>query len=207
MSHHGILKILFEDSHIIAVNKASNILSVQGKPNQILKPRYEQWKDIIHNVYNSKRLPTSENTILKTIINYDSIPRTKQKFISFLSKISKHSNLELHEKIWNELLIADFDFNRHITSLKPSQDISVPEILEEKMGHRIYHVHRLDLETSGVILYAKSSQAASNLMKQFQSRMIHKTYMAKVIGLVPLDLKKIELPIRPDYENRPRQVC
>ena len=43
-------------------------------------------------------------------------------------------------------------------------------------------------------------------MQQFRERSILKTYLAKVVGLVPFDLEKIELAIRPDFNNRPKQV-
>ena len=69
-------------------------------------------------------------------------------------------------------------------------------------------VHRLDYETSGIILVAKSLAFYKALQKQFASRTIEKKYVALLEGPLPLDQGKIELPLRVDLYNRPRQlVC
>ena len=69
-------------------------------------------------------------------------------------------------------------------------------------------VHRLDYETSGVVLVAKSLAIYTALQKQFTSRSIEKKYVA-LLEAPPLVVKgKIELPLRVDLYNRPRQmVC
>jgi 23S rRNA pseudouridine1911/1915/1917 synthase len=56
-------------------------------------------------------------------------------------------------------------------------------------------VHRLDRDTTGIILVAKSELALWRLGKQFEHRKIHKTYTAIVHGLVPLDEDVIDCPI------------
>ena len=214
------LKILFEDSHIVAVDKIANVLSVQGKKTDASKRRrYLEWKDIILSIYNSNRLSPEEMNSLRPLIDYNSLPRQREKFLNLLNRVNgktKHYNdsninippvsLALHEKIWNEIASTDYNITRKETLSKPMNDVSVPEMLEEACGHRIYHVHRLDMETSGVILYAKTSQAASHMMKQFRERLVHKTYIAKVHGFVPKDLTSIELALSADLNNRPKQV-
>lgn len=56
-------------------------------------------------------------------------------------------------------------------------------------------VHRLDKDTSGVIVVAKSDQAYWSLAKQFSAHTINKTYLALVHGIVKKDEGKIDVPI------------
>lgn len=56
-------------------------------------------------------------------------------------------------------------------------------------------VHRLDRDTTGIMLLAKSEQALWRLGRQFELRLVHKTYMAIVHGHMPLDEDVIDLPI------------
>lgn len=80
-------------------------------------------------------------------------------------------------------------------------------------------VHRLDRDTSGVILVARSDQAHAMLAKQFASRSIEKEYFALVAGRPPLDRDLIDCPIgfhphiremmairRHDPQSRPAQT-
>ena len=69
-------------------------------------------------------------------------------------------------------------------------------------------VHRLDLATSGLMLIAKTSAVHKNLQSQFIKRSIQKRYVALLDGLLPHDQGTIDLPLRVDLDDRPRQmVC
>ena len=69
-------------------------------------------------------------------------------------------------------------------------------------------VHRLDYETSGIILVAKTLDIYKALQKQFTSRTVKKKYVAILKRSISLDYGKIDLPLRGDLYNRPRQlVC
>jgi len=88
---------------------------------------------------------------------------------------------------------------------------SLQEWLSATLGIGIYSVHRLDMDTSGVMVYAKTPECASALQKQFEEHTVRKTYKARVSG-VPSFGKfsenasgSIELPLSPDYDERPRQ--
>ena len=71
---------------------------------------------------------------------------------------------------------------------------------------RCHSVHRLDMDTSGVMIFAKTSAAAVNIRKQFEEHSVRKTYMAKVLLSREIMTKGvIELPLSPDYDERPRQ--
>lgn len=78
-------------------------------------------------------------------------------------------------------------------------------------------VHRLDMDTSGIIVLAKNADAESSLKKQFEGHSVRKTYLARLspadksryaAGIPELkagDKGRIELPLAPDYDERPRQ--
>jgi len=69
-------------------------------------------------------------------------------------------------------------------------------------------VHRLDRDTSGVMLFALTPQAQRHLGLQFERRQLRKTYVARVSGQVADDSGRVDLPMTVDWPNRPRQkVC
>ena len=67
-------------------------------------------------------------------------------------------------------------------------------------------VHRLDMATSGLMLVAKTQEVHQNLQAQFKNRTVCKRYVAWLDGIVEKKEGHIELPLRPDPEDRPRQV-
>ena len=88
--------------------------------------------------------------------------------------------------------------------------ISAMEILSKSHGD-LHVIHRLDMDTSGVILYARTPEAAVCLQKQFENHTVSKTYQARLsaadegIKLNAGDKGDIRLPLCPDYDERPRQ--
>ena len=62
-------------------------------------------------------------------------------------------------------------------------------------------VHRLDRDTSGVVILAKTPEVQSYLRKQFQDRTTHKTYYAVVEGRPKLDKARVDLPISRDLKR------
>ncbi|MGR3501906.1 pseudouridine synthase [Pseudaestuariivita sp.] len=69
-------------------------------------------------------------------------------------------------------------------------------------------VHRLDRDTSGVMIFALTLHAQRHLGLQFEKRQTRKTYVARVAGVVVEDKGTIDLPLIVDWPNRPRQkVC
>lgn len=67
-------------------------------------------------------------------------------------------------------------------------------------------VHRLDMFTSGIMVFAKTAAAHRALSIQFEKRTVYKTYLALVEGSVAGDNGKIRLAFRLDPDNRPHQV-
>jgi RluA family pseudouridine synthase len=70
-------------------------------------------------------------------------------------------------------------------------------IANEQLGSRVFVVHRIDLETSGVVLFAKHAEAHRELCRQFAAHEVEKKYWALVQGEVQNDEQTIDLPLSP----------
>lgn len=69
-------------------------------------------------------------------------------------------------------------------------------------------VHRLDRDTSGVMVFAQTPHAQRHLGLQFEKRTTRKTYVARVWGHLEPKTGSVDLPLIVDWPNRPRQmVC
>lgn len=69
-------------------------------------------------------------------------------------------------------------------------------------------VHRLDRDTSGVMVFALTAHAQRHLGLQFEKRQTRKTYVARVWGRLEPKTGTVDLPLTVDWPNRPRQmVC
>lgn len=114
----------------------------------------------------------------------------------------------------------------HIIGIsKPSGMPSVPgldgkesalEWINHKYSSRLHAVHRLDMDTSGVIVFTKDEKTAIDLRKQFEEHSIKKTYRARLDHIQESQIAvqktfrkgetgEIVLPLSPDYDERPRQ--
>lgn len=81
---------------------------------------------------------------------------------------------------------------------------SVESLLRERYGE-VYIVHRLDMDTSGLMVVALKTEAYHHLQRQFLARSIYKRYIALLDGIVE-GRGTISLPLRPDLDDRPRQL-
>lgn len=102
---------------------------------------------------------------------------------------------------------------------KPAEFLSVPAKYEAPSVYSMLRekypnakgpmmVHRLDLSTSGVMVFAKTMQAYHSLQEQFLKRTVKKRYVALLDGVVASSEGIIDLPLRVDLDNRPHQlVC
>ena len=115
-----------------------------------------------------------------------------------------------------EILFEDEDL---LVINKPNELLSVPgKEIEDSVYFRMkleypeatgpLIVHRLDMSTSGLMLIAKSKEAYVYLQRQFIKRSVKKRYVALLNGLLKEDKGIIDLPLRLDINDRPRQlVC
>ncbi|MGY3689356.1 pseudouridine synthase [Vibrio coralliilyticus] len=102
---------------------------------------------------------------------------------------------------------------------KPSGLLSVPgKTIKDSAYTRLqqrypdvegpFVIHRLDMATSGLLVFALTKRANKSLQKQFISRSVQKRYVALLEGEVNQTSGQIELPMRGDPDDRPRQlVC
>ncbi|MDO5621692.1 MAG: pseudouridine synthase [Paracoccus sp. (in: a-proteobacteria)] len=67
-------------------------------------------------------------------------------------------------------------------------------------------VHRLDLDTSGVMVFALTPHAQRHLSRQFEERRTKKTYVARLAGRLEPRTGRVDLPLIVDWPNRPRQM-
>ncbi len=65
----------------------------------------------------------------------------------------------------------------------------------------VWLAHRLDQDTSGVLIIARNSHAAESLNRQFEKRLIYKEYLSIVYGVLPNFQGKIELPLQKDCSS------
>ena len=100
---------------------------------------------------------------------------------------------------------------------KPEGVLSVPGKSEEQSIYSLLRarypeatgplvVHRLDMATSGLLLAAKAQEVHRHLQAQFENRSIKKRYIALLDGILPEEEGVIDLPICPDYLDRPRHM-
>ena len=93
----------------------------------------------------------------------------------------------------------------------PGKDPSLADCLEARVQARhpdrpaTKVVHRLDKDTSGLIVLAFDKAALGALGSQFEHRKVEKYYVARVAGDIEEDEGLIDLPLATDWENKPRQ--
>src|SRR5690606_37349035 len=76
----------------------------------------------------------------------------------------------------------------------------------DRVSPNLRVVHRLDMATSGLMVFARHKQAQANLQRQFEQRLVGKRYCAHVWGQPPAAQGEINLALRCDWPNRPRQM-
>lgn len=85
------------------------------------------------------------------------------------------------------------------------QAAHIKSILEPTFGP-LWIVHRLDKETSGVLVLARSAEAHRRLNDQFVAHQVIKRYHALVIGAPDWEQHTVRLPLRPDGDRHHRTV-
>ena len=103
-----------------------------------------------------------------------------------------------------------------IVAVKPAGLLSVPgrgpdkaDCLQSRLAERfgeVLTVHRLDMETSGLIAFARTPEAQAELSRAFRERAVEKRYVAHVAGVPAERSGEIDLPLITDWPNRPRQT-
>ena len=136
-----------------------------------------------------------------------------------LQGIELNENLLLKQNSTVEELEILYQDNDLVVINKPEEFLSVPGIeIKDSVYLRIKHqfplatgpiiVHRLDMSTSGILVLALNKESHKLLQQQFIKRKVQKRYIALLDGNVERDNGFIDLPLRVDLDDRPRQmVC
>ncbi|MGL5234877.1 MAG: pseudouridine synthase, partial [Empedobacter falsenii] len=136
-----------------------------------------------------------------------------------LQGIELNENLLLKQNSTVEELEILYQDNDLVVINKPEEFLSVPGIeIKDSVYLRIKHqfplatgpiiVHRLDMSTSGILVLALNKESHKLLQQQFIKRKVQKRYIALLDGNIEHDNGFIDLPLRVDLDDRPRQmVC
>lgn len=144
-----------------------------------------------------KKFENISNRTLKQWIQHKRIWVSEKCATHLQQSVKKASSISIKpkDKLINGIPIV-YEDNDILVVLKPAYLLSVDrDKPKEKSLHRIlkdyvqpkriYPVHRLDYEVGGLILFAKTSQARDELKSQFESRLVKRTYLALLEGLLP----------------------
>lgn len=93
----------------------------------------------------------------------------------------------------------------------PARDEAITDSVEARLAQRLPAVrpkvvHRLDMDTSGLLVACKGLEAYRRLQVAFTKRQVEKRYIAWVDGVVSGEQGRIELALRVDLDDRPRQI-
>lgn len=129
-----------------------------------------------------------------------------------LNPVPKNFDYQPPTEPWLTILHADDDI---VVLDKPSGLLTVPgkdPALADSLETRVQAkwptskvVHRLDKDTSGILLMALNKKALGHLGSQFEHRKTEKNYVARVWGEMAEDSGEVDLPLATDWENKPRQ--
>lgn len=76
--------------------------------------------------------------------------------------------------------------------------------LEARLGSRLYVVHRIDRETSGIVVFARSAEAHRELGRAFENRLVKKSYVAFTVGRLASPAGSIELALHDARKGKSR---
>lgn len=134
-----------------------------------------------------------------------------------LEGIELEENLLLKNLGEGKKLKVVYEDESFVVVNKPAELLSVPGIeiqdsvytrLQETMDVEPLIIHRLDMSTSGLLVVAKTKEAHKNIQHQFLKRTVKKRYSALLSKKIEGEEGEINLPLRGDFDDRPRQlVC
>ena len=136
-----------------------------------------------------------------------------------LEGIETDPNPMLENTAFGQVLETIYEDDAIVIINKPAEFLSVPgKNVQDSVQFRLQlkypdatgplTVHRLDMSTSGLMLIAKTKEHHEFLQRQFIKRKVKKRYIAVLDGIVENDEGIIDLPLRVDLNDRPRQlVC
>jgi tRNA pseudouridine32 synthase/23S rRNA pseudouridine746 synthase len=139
---------------------------------------------------------------------------------SAISSVNTSRSVNTRSTVYQPPVNHGLDFlyrDAHLLVLeKPSGLLSVPgrgPAHRDSLSARVQNefpdaliVHRLDMDTSGILVMARNKEVQRNLCRLFQERRVMKRYIAVVEGHMLHDQGEVDLPLLMDWPNRPRQI-
>lgn len=216
---------MHHDEQCLVMHKPANMLSVPGR--QMLDTMREQnnasgahsrvlqWTAVIQAVredlQQQQELLQPQHgaalQVLQKVKVLENVPRKEKLLLQYMKRTMKVTDPDLQACIWSLLHAQDVSMWQPKLEDIPPPLVSAYDVARYAAGGgSVFAVHRLDMETSGVLLFAKTSEASAHLSAQFAGRETKKRYLAEVSGVVSPALQKISHKIRPDLTRRPWQM-
>ncbi|KAJ1442288.1 pseudouridine synthase [Ochromonadaceae sp. CCMP2298] len=165
---------------MIALHKPSGMLSVPGK--QVADainapPRPVQWLAAVRALLQEVGVGGEEGGdaamadvlgLLSERGGRENIPRQEQKFCRYLGRVCRIKDEELQQRLYRAVLAKDDQMHRVRIDVIPPHLLSAADVASHLAGVQVHHVHRLDMETSGVLLFAKNERTSAALDVQFR---------------------------------------
>ncbi len=106
----------------------------------------------------------------------------------------------------NDLIVLNKRSGILIAADRYNPDAPRLDLLAQEEFGKLYAVHRIDKDTSGLIVYARTQEAQRNLSMQFEKRQVKKVYHALVYGHPLWESLTVDLPLLPDGDPRHRTI-
>lgn len=149
-------------------------------------------------------------------------PSCNSKCLPILTHMLKGLDVETNPLLDNPATDKEIDIiyqdDAIVVINKPEEMLSVPGVnIDDSAFTRLQHylgpreegpfvLHRLDMSTSGLLVFALTKRANRNLQKQFINRLVEKRYVALVEGNIEQHSGDIFLPLAADPDDKPRQL-
>lgn len=182
----------------------SRVINGDKKIDELeIAPEKVRLDHLMMDIYKSYNRASLQRFIENGFVTVDGVLATKpnQKFLPGVKIDLKIPDIMKNADLVPETIYEDGNtivLNKPTGLLSMAKGEYCPEVTLEKFG---LLVHRLDRDTSGVVIMAKNPETQSFLRKQFQARKAHKTYYAIVEGRPKLDEARIDLPIARDKKR------
>ncbi len=172
-------------------------------PAEVEKPELIRLDVMMAGIYKSYNRSTLAKFIKNGFVEVDDVPVLKPnakfpmgvKIDLKVPEVLKNADIE-PEKIYEDENVLVL--NKPVGLLSMSKGGYCPEKTLEDFG---LLVHRLDRDTSGVVILAKNPETQTYLRRQFQDRKAHKAYYAVLSGVPKLSEARLDLPIARDLKK------
>eukprot|EP00903_Cladosiphon_okamuranus_P011065 g10446.t1 len=217
------LDIIFHDDDIVVMNKPHGLRTVPGKASGAeaetrahvewhsgtKRQRQDFWTGVVHsachNLLHDEETEGEEEFRghLRRLTRENNVPRKRSKFQTYTAVtlgLEGEEGDKVSARLWDAVE------GQLKKEAGPGVDCLLTRVKSRWPDAR--HVHRLDQDTSGLVVMALTVEAAREMCRQFRERVPSKIYTAVLEGKMAKTPKSGEViaRIRPDVKNRPKQM-